>query len=426
MPLDLYNSLTRRKDRFEPLTPDRIGLYLCGPTLCDRATIGDARREVVFGLLLRLLRRLYPRVLCVRAVPDLDNRLPAVTGSLAPLSLLHPDLEPLASAHLDQAIVLIRTLIDGGHGYLAAGHVLFPVASMPRYGQLSRQPHGTAAVEPPVHPEAAAPFKRDAADFVLWRPAPPERGGRASPWGSGRPGWDVACSALSHHHLGTTFDIHAGAVEEIFPHHENQLAIGRCAHNGALPARVWLHSGVVTVPEGAAVTVEDLRQDGWDDEVLRLALLSTHYRQPLDFATDGLSRARAALDRWYTALRHAGPVPAAGAADPLVFPTLAALEDDLNTPLAVSHLHELAAQINKAASPAERAAGHLLGLLGHAPEDWFKGGLEDATINTRIADRAAARRTGNFDEADRIRRELTAAGIGLEDAAGHTTWKRAP
>jgi cysteinyl-tRNA synthetase len=441
MPLDLHNSLTRRKDRFEPLAPDRVGLYVCGPTICDVATMGDARRVVVFDLLHRLLRGLYPQVLCIRAVPDLDDRrrglYDAFHEDLDALTLLRPDREPRASEHIDHAIALIQTLIDTGHGYHAAGHVLFPVASMPRYGQLSRRAHGEA--EAPVRSETAA-VKNDPADFVLWKPAPPGQGGWPSPWGPGRPGCDVTCSALSHHHLGVTFDIHAGTIDELFSHHENQLAIGRCAHDGALPARVWLHSGPVTVPEGATITVRRLRQDGWDEEVVRLALLGAHYRQPLEFGIDSLIQARAALDRWYTALRHAGPavgeaLPAPGSVappDPLVFPTLAALEDDLNTPLAVSHLHELAGQLNKAGTPGERArtaaalsaAGALLGVLRHHPETWFKAGMKDAAIETRIAERTAARQAGNFAEADRIRHELAAVGVGLEDAAGQTTWKR--
>ncbi|HYH19240.1 MAG TPA: cysteine--tRNA ligase [Azospirillum sp.] len=457
MPLDLYNTLTRRKERFEPLKPDTVGMYVCGPTVYDTAHIGNARPVVVFDVLYRLLKRLYAQVTYVRNITDVDDKIidrsresgepiEALTERTArlyhedmgALNALRPDVEPRATHHIAQMIAMIQRLIDTGHAYAAEGHVLFSVPSMAEYGQLSRRSVDELIAGARVE---VAPYKRDAQDFVLWKPSAPEQPGWDSPWGRGRPGWHIECSAMSQEHLGATFDIHGGGLDLIFPHHENEIAQSRCAHGTPHMARYWVHNGFVTVEGekmskslGNFFTVHDLL-DEYPGEAIRLTLLSAHYRQPLDFTRDGLRQAKGALDRWYGALRGE-PAPIGGE---LPFDVLAALEDDLNTPLAISHLHELAGAVNKATDPVVKAAGkgallaagRAMGLLEQDPEAWFrwapKGAaqLDDAAIEQLIADRQAARKGRDFAEADRIRKALLDQGIVLEDGPGGTTWKRA-
>jgi cysteinyl-tRNA synthetase len=467
MPLDLYNTLTRRKERFEPLEPGRVGMYVCGPTVYDFAHIGNARPVVVFDVLYRLLRSMYASVTYVRNITDVDDKIimaSAASGEaidqltertawayhqdMAALEALPPNVEPRATRHIGQMIALIEALVAAGYAYAAESHVLFHVPAMPAYGELSRRSRDELMVGARVE---VAPYKRDPADFVLWKPSSPDQPAWESPWGRGRPGWHIECSAMAGHYLGDTFDIHGGGLDLIFPHHENEIAQSRCAHGGAPLARFWLHNGFVTVEgekmaksAGNFITVRQLRDEGHPGEAIRLALLSAHYRQPLDFTRDGLTQARGTLDRWYTALHHseaaAELVVPANEVDEAFFPTLAALEDDLNTPLALSHLHELAGQLNKARTPAEQArtraallkAGAILGVLQAQPEAWLKGDVAGAVggptedeIAERIAARAAARKARNFGEADRIRKELAAVGVVLEDGAGGTTWRRA-
>ncbi|QCG97009.1 cysteine--tRNA ligase [Azospirillum sp. TSA2s] len=458
MPLDLYNTLTRRKERFEPLRPDHVGMYVCGPTVYDTAHIGNARPVVVFDLLFRLLSRLYPAVTYVRNITDVDDKIidrardsgepiDALTArttdlfhaDMDALNALRPTIEPRATQHIGQMIALIATLIERGNAYAAEGHVLFSVPSMPSYGQLSRRSLDDMIAGARVE---VAPYKRDASDFVLWKPSSPDQPGWDSPWGRGRPGWHIECSAMAKEHLGVTFDIHGGGLDLIFPHHENEIAQSCCANGTDRLARTWVHNGFVTVEGekmskslGNFFTVHDLL-DEFPGEAIRLTLLSAHYRQPLDFTREGIRQAKGALDRWYQALRG-DPVPAAGE---LPFDVLAALEDDLNSPLAIAHLHELATAVNKAKSDAEKAvakgallaAGQQLGLLQQDPEAWFRWapagggaeGLSDADVEQLIADRKAARAGKNFAEADRIRKELADKGIVLEDGPQGTTWKR--
>nr|WP_286208768.1 cysteine--tRNA ligase [Azospirillum sp. A1-3] len=456
--MDLYNTLTRRKERFEPLRPDHVGMYVCGPTVYDTAHIGNARPVVVFDLLFRLLSRLYPAVTYVRNITDVDDKIidrardsgepiDALTArttdlfhaDMDALNALRPTIEPRATQHIGQMIALIATLIERGNAYAAEGHVLFSVPSMPSYGQLSRRSLDDMIAGARVE---VAPYKRDASDFVLWKPSSPDQPGWDSPWGRGRPGWHIECSAMAKEHLGVTFDIHGGGLDLIFPHHENEIAQSCCANGTDRLARTWVHNGFVTVEGekmskslGNFFTVHDLL-DEFPGEAIRLTLLSAHYRQPLDFTREGIRQAKGALDRWYQALRGE-PVPAAGE---LPFDVLAALEDDLNSPLAIAHLHELATAVNKAKSDAEKAAakgallaaGQQLGLLQQDPEAWFRWapagggaeGLSDADVEQLIADRKAARAGKNFAEADRIRKELADKGIILEDGPQGTTWKR--
>jgi cysteinyl-tRNA synthetase len=336
---------------------------------------------------------------------------------------------------------MIEKLIDADHAYLAEGHVLFRVSSMPEYGALSnrsmREMIAGARVE-------VAPYKENAADFVLWKPSTDDQPGWDSPWGRGRPGWHIECSAMSETHLGETFDIHGGGLDLIFPHHENEIAQSTCAHKGAPFVRYWMHNGYLTVNGekmskslGNFFTVCDLLAKA-PGEAIRFYMLGTHYRQPLDWTLDGLAEAKRGLDRLYGALRAVGDIAAEDA--PVPDGVRAALEDDLNTPLAIAQLHEVATALNKAEIDAERArlkgallaGGTLLGFLTADPEAWFKWapedsgcGFDDAAIEARIEARAEARKCKDFAEADRIRDELAGAGIMLEDKAEGTIWRRA-
>ncbi|MEI6987470.1 MAG: cysteine--tRNA ligase [Rhodospirillaceae bacterium] len=475
MPLDIYNTLTHRKDRFEPLEPDRVGMYVCGPTVYDYAHVGNARPVVVFDVLYRLLRRLFTTVTYVRNITDIDDKIIAAAAAnnesiealtlrtteafhddMDALATLRPDIEPRATDHIGQMIALTEALLASGHAYVSAdagpdadaggggGHVLFHVPSMETYGQLSRHTRDELLAGARVE---VANYKRSPADFILWKPSSLDQPGWDSPWGRGRPGWHIECSAMAGHYLGETFDIHGGGLDLIFPHHENEIAQSRCAHGGAVLANFWMHNGFVTVngdkmakSQGNFFTVRQLLDEGHPGEAIRLALLSAHYRQPLDFSRSALAQAKAVLDGWYNALRLAGR-PLTGIAVPVreveeaLFPTLAALEDDLNSPLAISHLHELAKHLNKAKTLAEQSryraalimAGSLLGVLFEDPDVWFKGHanqLDDPGIEQYIADRAAARAAKNFTEADHIRKHLLDAGIVLEDGPGGTSWKR--
>ncbi len=459
MPLHLTNTLSRAKELFEPLDPGHVRMYVCGPTVYDFAHLGNARPVVVFDILYRLLKHLYPKVTYVRNITDVDDKImdkARATGEpiaditarttqayhedMAALRALPPDIEPRATTHIAQMQRMTGTLIERGHAYVAGDHVLFNVPSMPDYGKLSRRTRDELVAGARVD---VAPYKKDPADFVLWKPSAPDQPGWDSPWGRGRPGWHIECSAMAAAHLGLTFDIHGGGLDLIFPHHENEIAQSRCAHGGAPLARYWVHNGFLTINAdkmskslGNFFTVRDLlsRAPG---EALRLALLSAHYHQPLDFSFDALQKARDTLDDWYGALRRAGDVKVDdGAPVPQAF--MEALEDDLNTPRAIAEIHALAGALNKAAdAPAQTAAkssllkaANLMGLLTQDPEEWFRWAppgapsLPDSEIESRIAARNAARKARNFAEADRIRDELQKAGVLLEDKADQTLWRR--
>jgi cysteinyl-tRNA synthetase len=460
--LHLYNTLTRRKDEFTPLDPRRVRMYVCGPTVYDYAHIGNARPVVVFDVLYRLLRCVYGKehVTYVRNITDVDDKINAAAKAsgesiraitertakafhedMAALGTLDPDVEPRATEHIREMIALIDVLIAKGHAYVAEGHVLFSVPTMPDYGRLSG--HNREELIAGARVEVA-PYKKDPADFVLWKPSDADTPGWNSPWSRGRPGWHIECSAMSEAYLGVTFDIHGGGADLIFPHHENEIAQSTCAHGPGTFARHWMHNGYLMVEGekmskslGNFFTVHDLLKE-FPGEALRLTLLSTHYRQPLDFTKAGVQQAKQALDRFYGALRHAADV-AADTAAPVPVPILAALSDDLNTPLAIAHLHEIATALNKIERTATKAvlkgelvaAGAVLGLLEKDPEAWFKDAgaakpaVADTEIDALIERRATARKAKNFAEADRIRAELAAAGVILEDSPAGTTWRRA-
>lgn len=456
MTLHIHNTLTRRKEAFEPVDPTHVRLYVCGPTVYDYAHIGNARPVVVFDVLYRLLKRLYPRVTYVRNITDVDDKIitasqesgDAIGGitarfaeafhqDMAALGALPPDIEPRATDHIPQMLAMIERLIEAGHAYAVDGHVLFNVTSMPEYGKLSGHSRDELIAGARVD---VAPYKKDPADFVLWKPSTDEQPGWDSPWGRGRPGWHLECSAMSETHLGETFDIHGGGQDLIFPHHENEIAQSVCSHNGAPFVRYWMHNGYLTVDGekmskslGNFHTVHDLLAD-YPGEAIRLALLSAHYRQPLDFSLRAIAEAKTALDRLYTALCNSTDIVADRAVRAEAVE--AALADDLNTPKAIAEMHRLAGEINRGTDSGELAkakgallnGGALLGLLElHRPEDWFQSCAEDidvARIDALIEERKAARAAKDFATADRVRDDLAAMGVVLEDGPQGTSWKR--
>ena len=456
MTFHAYNTLTRRKEPLVPLRPGRVGIYVCGPTVYGPIHLGNARPLVVFDVLFRLLRHRYGagNVTYVRNITDIDDKIVAAARErgiavealtaatvrqfhedAAALDCLPPDAEPRATCHLPEMIRLVQRLIASGHAYRAAGHVLFHVPSWPAYGRLSGNDRDRIVAGARVE---VAPWKKDAADFVLWKPSDASLPGWESPWGRGRPGWHLECSAMSACHLGLDFDIHGGGRDLVFPHHENEIAQTLAAHPQAGFARLWMHNGLLTVDgrkmAKSAGNFHTLRAllDDWPGEALRLALLTTHYRSPLDFSFDLLRRAQATLDRFYKAVEGA-PLPegrreeAGGAAAPPA-EALAALDDDLNTPAALAVLAALADRAlagEAGAAAALRGAGALMGLLQGEARAWFQRGGATAWVERLVAERRAARQARDFARADRIRADLAARGIALEDGPAGTTWRRA-
>jgi cysteinyl-tRNA synthetase len=456
MTLHIHDTLRGKKVPFEPLDENHVRLYVCGPTVYDLAHIGNARPVVVFDVFTRLLRRLYPKVTYVRNITDVDDKINAAAKEsgepigditarttkifhedMAALGNLPPDEEPKATQHIDGMIELVKKLLESENAYEAEDHVLFSVPSMPDYGKLSKLNRDDLVAGARVE---VAPYKQDPADFVLWKPSPIEDDlpGWDSPWGRGRPGWHLECSVMSEKFLGPEFDIHGGGQDLIFPHHENEIAQSTCTGDSAF-AKYWMHNGYL-MAEGEKMskslgnfyTVHDLLGE-FPGEAIRLALLKTHYRQPLDFTKAGIEEAKRELDGFYGALRGVDGDPAVESKTPDI---IEALSDDLNTPLALSHLHELAGGLNKAAEDGKpeaarllKAAGEFLGLLQQDPEAWFKGeasegGLDDDAIDALIAERTQARADKDFERGDEIRDELEAQGILLEDGDQGTTWKR--
>jgi cysteinyl-tRNA synthetase len=462
MALFLHNTLTRAREPFEPAIhadPKRVTMYVCGPTVYNYPHIGNARPYVVFDVLQRLLRRSYT-LTYARNVTDVDDKineaakaegieigvltaryLAAFHDDLRILGVEPPDVEPRVTSHVPQIIALIERLIAAGNAYEAEGHVLFAVPSFAAYGRLSGRDVDDMIAGARVE---VAPYKRYPGDFVLWKPSDKDTVGWPSPWGRGRPGWHIECSAMAGTHLGETIDIHGGGVDLLFPHHENELAQSTCAHGGKPFARYWLHNGLIQADGekmskslGNVRLARDLlREHG--GETVRLALLTAHYRQPLDWTDQLVTEARQKLDRMYGALRDAGLSGALtrAPASPPPPKMLEALEDDLNTPEAVAELFGIVRATNRATDAAEkralaeslRAGAWLLGLLTREPQDWFGAGApaqsDDAEIDTLVKQRDALRRERNFAEADRIRRELTERGIVIEDAAGGARWRR--
>jgi len=445
MSLRIHDTLSRAKVDFEPIDENDVKLYVCGPTVYDYAHIGNARPVVIFDVLVRLLRSLYPRVTYVRNITDVDDKINAraresgrsirdITEEtarifhedMAALGASPPDVEPRATEHIAQMIAMIETLIEKGHAYAAEGHVLFSVPSMPDYGALSKLDKREIVAGARVD---VAPYKKGASDFVLWKPSDGDTPGWDSPWGYGRPGWHIECSAMSFEHLGAKFDIHGGGQDLIFPHHENEIAQSTCALGHGNFAKYWMHNGYL-MSEGEKMskslgnfyTVHELLEE-FPGEAIRLVLLQSHYRQPLDFTKAGIGDARRTLDRWYRIAEEAGD-----AADDVPDTVIQALSDDLNTPQALAELHRLAGSD----APAFIAGARFMGLLAQAPEAWFKwqpaggaeGGFDDDAIEALIAERREARANKDFARSDEIRDDLAAQGIVLEDGPQGTTWRR--
>jgi len=454
MSLRLYNSLTRQVEPFVPLDPACPTMYVCGPTVYNYVHIGNARGPVVFGVLAALLRRRYGALKYARNITDVDDKINAAAieqgvpiaaitdrfaaayrEDMAALGVAAPDIEPEATAHIPQIVAMIERLIESGHAYAAQGHVLFAVGSFGGYGKLSRRDPEEMLAGARVE---VAPYKRDPGDFVLWKPSTPELPGWDSPWGRGRPGWHIECSAMAGAHLGRTIDIHAGGIDLQFPHHENEIAQSECAHDGAPFARHWLHNGMLNFG-GAKMSkslgniekVHDLVRRH-PPEALRYALLSAHYRQPLDWSDALVEQSVRTLDRLYGTLRDLGDVEAAAAIPQAVED---ALEDDLNTPQALAELARIASEARKAVDAGERTrlkgellgAGLALGLLQQAPEAWFnRGGSDedDARVQALVDERTAAKQARDFARADAIREQLAGEGILLEDTPQGVRWVR--
>ncbi len=457
MELKLYDTLTREKRVFTPLDPANVRMYVCGPTVYDFAHIGNARPVIVFDLLFRLLRQIYgaDHVTYVRNITDVDDKINARAAEeypelplneairkvtektdrqfhddVAALGCLPPSVEPRATEHIAEMRALIERLVKSGNAYEAQDHVLFSVATMSDYGKLARRSFDEMIAGARVD---VAPYKRDAMDFVLWKPSKAGEPSWLSPAGiktPGRPGWHIECSAMSWKHLGETFDIHGGGIDLVFPHHENEIAQSRCAFHTPVVANYWMHNGFLQVEGekmskslGNFVTIRDLLKD-WPGEVIRLAMLQTHYRQPINWTVAGLREAQKALDHWYALTDGVAPGYMCAEA-------LDGLADDLNTPKALAALHELRGEAAKGAKPAAaclKASAQLLGLLQGSATEWaaFRPesmAVDEMKIASLIDARDAARRVKNFKESDRIRDELAAMGIVLKDTKDGTTWE---
>ncbi len=452
--LTIYDTGSREKRVFEPIDAANVRLYACGPTVYDYAHIGNGRTAVTFDLVFRVLRYVYgaEHVTYVRNITDIDDKIMAravergisirelTNGTaevyqkdMAGLGALPPTHEPRATDYVDGMVAMVQTLIDKGHAYEAEGHVLFDVSSDKEYGQLSGRSLDDMIAGARVE---VAPYKRNATDFVLWKPSDDDMPGWDSPWGNGRPGWHLECSVMSEKLLGETFDIHGGGIDLTFPHHENEVAQSTCAHDGAALANYWMHGGFLQVDGekmskslGNFLVVHDLLQD-WPGEALRLHLFMTHYRQPLNWTGEGVREAKAILDRWYKVTAGAGDVTG----DDVPADVAAALLDDFNTPQALAVMHGLNSEAQKGNADAARAlkaSGQLLGLFGQSAEEWAawrpqSSAIDDAQVEDMIAARNAARKAKDFAEADRLRDELTAMGVEIKDGPEGTTWSVAP
>ena len=455
MKLFLYDTLSGEKLEFKPLDLGKVTMYLCGPTVYNYAHIGNARPAVVFDLLGRLLRQNYELVFA-RNITDIDDKINAAAiesnksiseitevyieaynTDMAAIGVKSPDIEPRATEHIGEMIIMIEKLIDAGNAYQAEGHVLFEVSTYSEYGSLSKRDLSEMMAGARVE---VASYKKSAHDFILWKPSTPELPGWDSPWGRGRPGWHLECSAMIKKHLGTTIDIHAGGQDLVFPHHENEIAQSTCAHQGKTFSRYWLHNGFLSIDNtkmskslGNVSLVRDLLKDH-SGEVIRLALLTAHYRQPLEWSSKTLVAAKKMLDRIYGALRdiRVSPQKIANTKVPTII--LEALSNDLNTPMAMAEVFSLAKKLNKTLDNNERediaaqiyASGKILGLFEKDANEWFSQIAQckysEGEIENLIAQRDEARLIKDFNKADQIRDQLLDEGISIEDTSAGVRW----
>lgn len=458
MALTLYNTRTRRKEAFQPINPQRVTMYVCGPTVYNFIHIGNARPAVVFDTFYRLLKTQYPEVVYARNITDIDDKImkaakdngesiadvaerftQAYLEDMVSLNTLKPDLTPKATDNVEAMQAMIATLIERGHAYEAEGHVLFAVESMEGYGKLSKRSLEDMLEGARVE---VAPYKRYAGDFVLWKPSSDDEPGWDSPWGYGRPGWHLECSAMIKAHLGDQIDIHGGGRDLIFPHHENERAQSCCSQDGEEFVRYWMHNGYLNIDGekmskslGNFRTVRDLLSQ-YKGEVLRFALLSAQYRSELDFSKALLDQAKASLDSLYTALKDCADIQADLTVSLDEQAAYKALLDDLNTPIAIAELHQLAKALNKAEAADKPAlkgqllrCAELMGLLQSEPESWFKdsageAGISADEVEALIAERQQSKLDKNYTRADEIREQLKAQGVVLEDSREGTQWRR--
>lgn len=456
--LTLFDTMARHKRPFEPIDPDRVTMYVCGPTVYNYAHIGNARPVVVFDVLFRILRREFgaDHVTYARNITDVDDKIIAAAKELgepisgitekfaaiyeadmAQLGALAPTLQPKATEHIGPMIGMIQSLVYGGHAYESEGHVLFDVDSYDKYGKLSNRELDDMIAGARVE---VASYKRNPADFVLWKPAADDEPGWESQWGRGRPGWHLECSAMTAAHLGKTIDIHGGGIDLVFPHHENEIAQSVCAHDGLPMANHWIHNGFLTMGTdkmskslGNVQLVHDLVEH-YTGEVLRYALLTAHYRAPLSWTSDLLSKSRRSLDRVYGVLRRLADVPPLETEAPEAF--LEALYDDINTPKALAEIFQIAGAANKAETDEDKArakgellaAGALLGIGQGDPDEWFGLTALDAAerdaIDALIVKRQIARETKDWAAADAVRAELTALNVQVDDGPEGSTWRK--
>ena len=455
MRLFLHNTLTGNKIEFKPLDPKKVKMYLCGPTVYNYAHIGNARPAVVFDLLVRILRLKY-KLIFARNLTDVDDKINAAAikskrsigeiteeyifaynKDMNALGVQMPDIEPRATENISEMISMIESLISKGHAYEADGHVLFNVGSYKKYGALSRRNLKEMIAGSRVD---IAPYKKQPQDFILWKPSTSDLPGWDSPWGRGRPGWHLECSAMIKKYLGETIDIHAGGQDLVFPHHENEIAQSTCVHDGREFSRYWLHNGFLSIENkkmskslGNFSLVRDLLEHA-SGEAIRLALLSAHYRQPLEWSTETIASAKQMLDRMYGALREISISKNMIENTDIPSSVLEALCDDLNTPKAIAEIFKLVKKLNKAKHHNDKellaaaiyVSGNIMGLLGSSPDQWFSKNtdnrISEEEIEELIAQREKARAEEDFDQADSLRKQIEKKGITLEDTSSGVRW----
>lgn len=459
MKLFLHNTLKKKKEEFIPIDKNNVCMYVCGPTVYDRAHIGNARAACVFDSLARLLRHVYgdTHVTYASNITDVDDKIikksidsgedinviteRAFKWYVEDMSLLNvqePNIRPKATEHIGEMIDLIEVLVKKGHAYESDGHVLFDVSTMKNYGYLSGRKMDDMVAGARVE---VASYKKNPADFILWKPSVENQPGWKSPWGFGRPGWHLECSAMSAKYLGNSFDIHGGGSDLVFPHHENECAQSMCAHPDDSYAKYWVHSGMLQVDGtkmskslGNFFSVPEIL-DQYHGEVLRFAYMTTHYKQPYNYTFASMNVARSILDKFYTALKRVEGVKVEEGVYNEEF--VNSMLDDLNTPQAISALHKIVGDLNKAKSDEDKKrlkselvnCGQMLGILYDSANAWFKGksgdnGLSDVEIDQLIIDRSEARKNKDWAKSDEVRDKLAEAGIILEDGANGTSWKR--